>query len=249
MKKPLTIGIMVLVVILILLYASQERETPVLPVTEELTNEQAYNLKVYKDRFARNNYHLEKALESINQLQKWDKMEGLTAEASTALKILHHRSIVHLEEIIKSVKSYEEYPNLSEKKILEEAIQKLEKIDKEIMGDSLKSEDVYGAFDFTLNALAKAEIKLSESALKSNQTELTKLSLKQAQIHVKNAFLLDYSIQFDKGHHFDLEVEVFKEIDSLIKVDSISIQEMDSRLNKISNELDILMEDIKRGSK
>ena len=166
-----------------------------------------------------------------------------------ALRILHHRSIVHLEEIIKSVKSYEEYPNSSEKKILEKATEKLEKIDDEIVGDSLKSADVYDAFDFTLNALAKAEIKLSESALKSNQAELAKLSLKQAQIHVKTAFLLDYAMPFEQANHFDLEVEVFNEIDSLIKADSISMHELDSRLHKISNELDELIKDIKRDPK
>ena len=110
----------------------------------------------------------------------------------------------------------------------------------------MSSEDVYEAFDFTLNALAKAEVKLSESALKSNQNELAKLSLKQAQIHVKNAFLLDYSNRSNRTKHFDLEVEVFNEIDSLIKSDSISVREMDKRLSKISNELDILMQDMKK---
>ena len=66
MKKALTIGIMVLVVVLMLLYVSQEKETPDLPVTDKRSNGQTYDLKMYEDRFARNNYHLEKALESIN---------------------------------------------------------------------------------------------------------------------------------------------------------------------------------------
>ncbi|MEQ6166030.1 hypothetical protein AAOE16_02455 [Ekhidna sp. MALMAid0563] len=246
MKKYGTIGILVLIVIAILLYISQEKDSPIKPLTDKQSNAHVYTLKVYQDRFARNNYHLEKALESINKLKEWDYTVSITEEASTTLKILHHRSIVHLEEIIKSVKSYEEYPNLSERKILEEAIERLEKIDNEILGDSLSSEDVYEAFDFTLNALAKAEVKLSESALKSNQNELAKLSLKQAQIHVKNAFLLDYSNRSNRTKHFDLEVEVFNEIDSLIKSDSISVREMDKRLSKISNELDILMQDMKK---
>ena len=176
MKKYGTIGILVLIVIAILLYISQEKDSPIKPLTDKQSNAHVYTLKVYQDRFARNNYHLEKALESINKLKEWDYTVSITEEASTTLKILHHRSIVHLEEIIKSVKSYEEYPNLSERKILEEAIERLEKIDNEILGDSLSSEDVYEAFDFTLNALAKAEVKLSESALKSNQNELAKLS-------------------------------------------------------------------------
>ncbi|MEQ8627268.1 hypothetical protein [Ekhidna sp.] len=246
MKKYGTIGILVLIVIAILLYISQEKDSPIKPLTDKQSNAHVYTLKVYQDRFARNNYHLEKALESINKLKEWDYTVSITEDASTTLKILHHRSIVHLEEIIKSVKSYEEYPNLSERKILEEAIERLEKIDNEILGDSLSSEDVYEAFDFTLNALAKAEVKLSESALKSNQNELAKLSLKQAQIHVKNAFLLDYSNRSNRTKHFDLEVEVFNEIDSLIKSDSISVREMDKRLSKISNELDILMQDMKK---
>lgn len=245
MKKSTTIVLMVLLVIFAILYASIDTSEPDIEKTQKksLSQKDQANLEKYQERFARNTYHLEKAISSTNMLKSMlDTLnKEMIGDVEINLEILHHRSLIHLEEIVKSIKKYEEYPNLKEHDLLEKAIKRLKEIDDEIVGDSLKHEDIYQAFDYAINALAKAELNISESAIKSNQPELAKLALKQAQIHVKCAFLLDYSQKFDDGQHFDMELNVFQELDSLIENESISITEMDARLNKISKELESLM--------
>ncbi|WP_420577473.1 hypothetical protein [Ekhidna sp.] len=246
MNKSTKILFMVLVIIFIIVYVAH-RNTTTYQVEPEsipkLTKQQAENLDKYRDRFARNEYHLEKALKAVNELKSaLDTMKGnVYKDVSIRLKILHHRSIIHLEEIIESLKTYEEYPNLSQQELLDEAINELKKIDQEIMGDSLRHRDIQSAFYFTLNTLAKAEVNISESALKTSQNELAMLALKQAQLHVKNAYLMDYANQQNGAEIKSLEADIFKELDSLIASDSISVTLVDARLNKISNELDSLI--------
>ena len=246
MKRSIKIVLMVIAIIFIILYAARDT-TPTVPPespSPTVSKEELQNLKKYQERFARNSYHLKKALSSINELKSTTDTlnKKLYGNAAINLKILHHRSIVHLEEIIKSVKTYEEYPNRTTLGILENAIAQLQDIDDEIIGDSLKHEDIYQTFKYTLNALAKAEINISESAFKTNQIELAQLSLKQAQLHIKNAFLLDYSLKYNEGKYFDIEVEVFQELDSLIENEAVSLSELDKRLAEISSELDMLLE-------
>ncbi len=250
MKRSIKISMMVIGIIFIILYTARDyavnnEESPMETFinTDSISQKHTENLKKYKERFSRNAYHLDKALQSVKELKSsLDTLDNhLYDNTAINLKILHHRSMVHLEEIIKSIKTYNEYPNLSEHELLDEAIERLNKVDNEIIGDSLKDKDIYEAFDFTLNALAKAELKISESAFRTNQSELARLALKQAQLHVKNAFLLDYTRKSSTGNHYAIEVNVFRELDSLIENESISIEELDIRLTKISSELDALL--------
>lgn len=246
MKKSATIVFMMLLVTFVIMYLAIDFSNPAVENTpsESISKKEEANLSKYQERFERNTYHLNKALTSIDELKSmlYTLDNEMIGDAAINLEILHHRSLIHLEEVMKSLKKYEEYPNLREHDLLEEAIKRLEKIDHEIIGDSLQQKDIYQAFNYTINALAKAELNISESAIKSNQPALAKLALKQAQIHVKNAFLLDYSLEFDDGKHFDMELNVFKELDSLIENESISIRDLDHQLTKISAELDVLLQ-------
>lgn len=249
MKRSIKVTMMVIAMIFIILYTSRyyslentDNSVSKKADTEVESKKHLENLKKYKERFARNEYHLERALLSVKDLKALlDTLDNqLYGNTAINLKILHHRSVVHLEEIIKSIKTYDEYPNLSEHELLDEAIKRLRKVDDEIIGDSLKSNDIYDAFDFTLNALAKAELKISESAFKTDQSELARLALKQAQLHIKNAFLLDYTRK-SSDKNYTVEVKVFKELDSLIENESLSVQELDTRLTEISSELDAIL--------
>lgn len=253
MKRSAKITMLVLFVVFVILFAMHRTRTttPVETVVSEApSKEDLEKLNNYKERFARNAYHLDRALSSVQELESaLDTIDGnVYGDVAIRLKILHHRTNIHLQEIIKSLKKYEEYPNLSHQALLEDAISKLKQIDKEIISDSLNHKDIQGAFLFTLNALAKAEISISESAYKTNQDELARLALKQAQLHVKNAFLMDYSIQPNSKEYHNVNTEIFRELDGLIEADTMSVENLDTRLTKISKELDSLLQMIKVGN-
>lgn len=205
------------------------------------------NLRKYRERFELNEYHLSKALESVNQLkQVLDTLhEPLLGDAASELKILHHRSLVHVEEIINSISNYNEYPNFSEQKHLDSALKKLQKLDYEIQGDSLKYDDIYKTFDYTLKTMAKAALNISKAALKTDQRELAVLTLRQAQMHLKHAMLLDYFSVTPDPEHKMLESTVFEELDSLLQNKSVSVSELERMQIKISLQLDQLIEERK----
>lgn len=202
------------------------------------------NFNKYKERFERSKYHLSKALQTVNEVQQsmnaLDKTP-LSEDDLIQLNILHHRSSVHLSALIELINEFEEYPNLSEKEALDHAIDKLASLDQQLMNDSLNSQNILDAFNFTLNTLAKAELEISEAAIKTNQKELAVLSIKQAQLHVKTALLLDYSMKSNDFNSDSDEYRILTEIEQLIQSDTITIHELDKQIASISKEIDVMI--------
>lgn len=145
------------------------------------------------------------------------------------------RSLFHLDQAITSIRNLEmDFDQESVEKV-EDAIFKLEAIYDEIMMDSLISDDMYSAFEYTLNTLALAEMKVSERYAKSDSTDLAKLALKYAYLHLKTAS--NYSLDFN----IDKERLIYHEIDSIIQLDDPRPEEMLSQIDHILAEMDPLV--------
>ena len=247
MNNSLKIVMMVIVVIFIILYVSHRALDPSAYEKEDwqgLSEAQVEQLNTYKVRFERNAFHLEKALESISQLESilsGDSIIEDYEDAEAHLKILHHRTDIHLLEIIKSLEKYEEFPNLSQVDILDDAIARLKVIDQEVLGDSLNHEDIQSAFLYTLNALAKAELRISKVAYRTRHDNLFNLAMKQAQLHIKSALLMDFTSQIHGERFHSIDAIAFEELDSLMKSDGVSLAVVDEQILHISNELDSLL--------
>jgi len=250
MKKRITIIVILLFAVFLFLYLAKFESQVALESSpeRELKISRLENIKTYKERFERNSYHLEKALKAIEEVELAldTASKNLSEEASINLEILRLRSSVLLENIMEAVKEMEKNPNVRDDHLLDEALDKLNLVNQEVIGDSLTAVDVYDAFSFTLNALAKAELNITEAAGKSNQKDLARLALKQAQAHVKNAFLLEHSIRYNNAEHFDLEVDIFRELDSLIENKLIPTKDLNKKIDGIIKELDVLLEKDKK---
>ncbi len=247
MNKPMKIVMMVIVVIFVILYISHRALNPTTSNSDDLglSKEQAEKLQLYKVRFERNAFHLEKALESISELESIlssDSSIENYEDAETNLKVLHHRTNTHLRAIIESLKNYEEFPNLSQIDILEDAIARLRIIDQEVLSDSLNHDDIQSAFLYTLNALAKADLSISKVAYRTKQDSLFNLAVKQSQLHIKSALLMDFTSQPHGESFHDIDELAFEELDSLVKSDGVSISAIDDQISHISDELDSLLQ-------
>lgn len=248
-KHILPIGIGLVVVFLIALGIHKNTDTTNNLNLQDTDQLYRMNFNKYKERFERSKYHLSKAIQTVNEVQQtMNELDQipLSEDDLIQLNILHHRSSVHLSALIELVNEFEEYPNLSEKEAMDQAIDKLARLDQQLMNDSLNSQNILDAFNFTLNTLAKAELEISEAAIKTNQKKLAVLAIKQAQLHVKTALLMDYSMKTNDFDSDTEEYEILTEIEQLVQNDTISIHELDEQIAKISNEIDAMIKKNKK---
>lgn len=146
-----------------------------------------------------------------------------------------NRSLYHLEKAIESIRSLEEDIDLNSSEKMEEAIYKLETIYEEIQQDSLITKDMSKAFEYTLNTLTVAELRVSERYAESNKVHLAKVALKYAQLHLKNA--LNYS----DSPNSVLEYHVYVEIDSMINADPMPAVLITEKIDRLIEEMDDLV--------
>lgn len=149
------------------------------------------------------------------------------------------KCIYHLEKAIESIQTIESDVDQESAELLEGAISRLESVKQEFVKDSLITTDMNAAFEYSLNVLARAELRVSEMYAETNQREFAELALKHARLHVKNAQWQGDAKYEDKEHY------VFLEIDSLIQDESISPVDLTIRIDKILKEMDQLIADSK----
>jgi len=154
----------------------------------------------------------------------------------------YNRGIFHLDRAIAAIRNIERDVDSESGALLELAITKLDEIHKELVLDSLKTKDLYDAFDYTLSTLARAELEVSEMYAETNQRDLAKLAMKHAQLHLKNALLFEDSMWYGDSLHLEVEKKVYAELDSLIDNEAISPTDLTLRIDDIIKEMNQLLE-------
>jgi len=150
---------------------------------------------------------------------------------------LAERSLYHLEKAIESIKKIETDIDINSKQKVDEAIAHLEMIYEEIARDSLVSEDLNKAFEFALNALTLAELRISERYAESNNPVQAKVALKYAQMHLKSAS------QYSDLPNMNLERHIYYEIDSLILSEAMAPVLIAEKIDYFISEMDTLVND------
>ncbi|MEQ8472588.1 MAG: hypothetical protein RIC35_15460 [Marinoscillum sp.] len=120
------------------------------------------------------------------------------------------RCLYHLDKAITSIKYIESDMDVNTSNKVDEALTKLEMIYQEIAHNALSKEDLSEAFQYTLNTLALAELRVSERYAEGNHMDLSMIALKYAQLHIKNA------LQYTGQKNLKFEQEMFLQVDSIL---------------------------------
>jgi len=148
------------------------------------------------------------------------------------------RSVYHLQKAIESIRKIEADVDVNSNELLESAVSKLQMVQGELLADSLVTEDMLHAFEYSLNALARTELKVSEMYAKTNRRDLAILALKHAKLHLRNAMMFRSSKQDANSVRFQLEKHVFLELDSLMTNELISPLQLVDKIDHIIHEMD-----------
>jgi len=149
------------------------------------------------------------------------------------------RSLKHIDRAIEAIRKIENDIDENSKAEVDAAIENLDRVYNEILADSVISQDMNKAFEFALNTLALAELRVSEKYAESNNTDQAKVALKYAQMHLKSAGQYANLPNLDKEHH------VYYEIDSLIKVGSMAPVLIVEKIDHMIAEMDTLVKEEK----
>jgi len=152
------------------------------------------------------------------------------------------RSSYHIEMAIKAIRKVEKDLDLSSIDLLENGINELEIIHDQLLKDSLLTDAMFKAFEYSLNTLAVAELRASEVYAEDDHRDLANLALKHAQLHLKNAMQYENFMSSIDTMHLQVEARVFQEIDSLIENETISTIAVTERIDEILREMDQLIE-------
>lgn len=145
------------------------------------------------------------------------------------------RSLYHLDRAIHSIRTLEEDLDINSGEKLEEAIQQLDRIYNEIVRDSLITQDMNEAFEYALNTMTMAELRVSERYAESNKTDLAIVALKYAKLHLKN------TLRYATSPHNAFEIKVYHEIDSMIEGQSMPAVLITEKIDQVIAEMDELV--------
>lgn len=142
------------------------------------------------------------------------------------------RSLYHLEKAITTIKIIETDIDLNTSKEVDQALLSLEKIYEEILSDSLIKEDMHKVFQYTLNALALAELRVSERYSESNHLDLAMVAMKYARLHIKNA------LKYADLKSLKFEQDIYLEVDSILSNESMAAVIITEKIDKVIGELE-----------
>lgn len=154
----------------------------------------------------------------------------------------HSMSAFNLEKAIQSIWKLEGDVDDESFAKLEDAIQRLEEVHQHILRDSVDIEDLRSAFEYALNNLAHAELEIAEMYAETNHLDQADIALKYAKLHIKNAMLFHNPYWDSSPRKLAIEKQVFMEIDSLMKNESVSPVEYTLALDKMIKEIDEIIE-------
>jgi hypothetical protein len=234
MKKKGILYVLLALAIFSIFYFSKKRDEREQSKSEYAAYEQ--HLK-YKELFEKSNYHFKRAIEAINDVEKGVENPSL-ADAQAQLQILQERSSYHLEQIVQLMENMENDLGKESLDQLESAIVKIQTVNLEIQDDSINPEDVYDAFNYSLNAIARADLTLSEQ---QDSHDFSRLALKQAQLHIKTVMLLEDKMGTEKISRNDKEQKVLLEVDDLLGRKDLHSIEYVKKIEEIISDIDLLL--------
>lgn len=149
----------------------------------------------------------------------------------------YNRGLDHLINAISDIRNIERDLDPASKALLEESIQDLEIVKRELEHDSLVIDDINTSYSEALNALTEAEIKVTRALLKSQHRHDAMVALKYGMMHLKN------TLKYTEGEKKATEIRIYDEIDDILEDKSLSDEEIERRLSHIIGELDSLLKD------
>jgi hypothetical protein len=147
----------------------------------------------------------------------------------------YRRSLAHLDMAIRSIEDIEQKLDDSSKAVIDIALKDLKKVSNEIIMKKPVDEDMNNAFAKALNALTFAEIKITEHFVESDQHHEARVALKYGMIHIQNA------LKFIDNEHRGYELQIYRQIDSIIKRKDLDKKIIISELERMSQELNDLV--------
>lgn len=149
----------------------------------------------------------------------------------------HSKSVKSIEMAIQAIWKLE--ADVDEKTFdrLEQTIDRLELAHRKIIIDSIPPKDLLNTLEFALGNLAIAELEVAEKYSNTNQLDESKIALKYAQLHVKNALML-HSADVPEDSTLSSELHVLNEIDSLLAIDDLSQEDYSAALDQLIKEVD-----------
>jgi hypothetical protein len=150
-------------------------------------------------------------------------------------------SIYNIRRAIKNLKELQNDVDLNSYERINASIMDLESIQDKILADKLDKKEMFRSFENVMNNLARAEMELSEMYAEINQMETASLTLKHCKVHLKNAILFHDYYQNNDSVQLAIEKQVFNEIDSLLETNSISPMTYATTLDKMIDEIDLIL--------
>lgn len=144
----------------------------------------------------------------------------------------HDKSAYSIEQAIRSIWQLEKDTDVKDLDRLELTIDKLEKVHRKILQDSIAPQDFLKSLEFALSNLAVIELELAESYSASNQIDEAHYALRYAQLHIKNALILEDSLLLDS------EIVLLQHMDGLLNQEDISQPEYALSVTHLIEEVD-----------
>ena len=151
------------------------------------------------------------------------------------------RSVFHLNKAIEKIENIKRDANPESYAGLENAIDELLDVNDQLCSDTVNLDEMYKAFEITLNHLACTELEISEMYAEDDRQDLATVALKYAQMHIRDALVFQQCIYDEDSEHMVLERDVFRELDSLIANESVSAAEMTVKIDGILKKVDYLI--------
>ena len=146
---------------------------------------------------------------------------------------LSDRTLKHIKKSIESIRKIEEDIDINSQGAVDDAVANLERLYYKVLGDSAYTEDLNTAFEYALNTLTLAELRVSEKYAESNNMEMAKIALNYAKMHLKSANLFSTYRDMDREHH------IYAELDSILEDGSIPpviiIEKIDHMITEIDS--------------
>lgn len=149
----------------------------------------------------------------------------------------YERSVFHIENAKKSLRELEDDIDLGSVEQIETAIHELDEIEAELLNDSLVTENMYSAFSRALQTISIAELRVSEKYAESNKMDISMVALKYAKLHLKNA--INFSNLPNRKHG----LEIYIEMDSLIRSPTSSPSDLAGKIDHLIKELDVMIKE------
>ncbi len=145
------------------------------------------------------------------------------------------RTLKHLKKSIESIRKIEEDIDMNSQESVDDAVENLERLYYKILGDSAFTDDLNQAFEYALNTLTLAELRVSEKYAESNNMEMATIALNYAKMHLKSASQFSNHPDLDKEHH------VYAELDSIIEDGTIPPVIIIEKIDKMISEMDSII--------